>query len=143
MPRQLGALLHAFSHKVSPEFKLAIFPKLKPLSYEPGQVIFDKGAPSQDLLFVLHGEVDVLNQKDEHFMKISASEVAMIDSVSGAPLVKLSTIAGGCFGQSVLVGKRRGSARPAGGSGHPGPATARSCVAGRSCAPSRGRRRWA
>jgi hypothetical protein len=51
--------------------------------------------------------VDVLNQKDEHFMKISASEVAMIDSVSGAPLVKLSTTAGGCFGQSVLVGKRR------------------------------------
>jgi len=99
--------LPLFSHKVSPEFKLAIFPKLKPLSYEPGQVIFDKGAPSQDLLFVLHGEVDVLNQKDEHFMKISASEVAMIDSVSGAPLVKLSTIAGGCFGQSVLVGKRR------------------------------------
>ena len=49
----------------------------------------------------------MLNQKDEHFMKISASEVAMIDSVSGAPLVKLSTTAGGCFGQSVLVGKRR------------------------------------
>ena len=51
--------LPLFSSKLSPEFQMAIFPKLKPVSYEPGQTIFDKGAVSQELLFVLHGEVDV------------------------------------------------------------------------------------
>ena len=99
--------LPLFSSKLSPEFQMAIFPKLKPVSYEPGQTIFDKGAVSQELLFVLHGEVDVHNRNGERFMKISASEVAMIDHVSGHTLVSLSTTAGGCFGQSVLVGRRR------------------------------------
>lgn len=99
--------LPLFSKMISPEFQLAIFPKLKPLSFSRGQTIFEKGEASQDLLFVLNGEVDVLNRNDEHFMKISPNECAMIDNKTGATLVSLSSTAGGCFGQSVLVGKRR------------------------------------
>ena len=42
---------------LDPEFRLALFPRLKPQSFERHEVIFRKGHPSDDLLFLLEGEV--------------------------------------------------------------------------------------
>jgi hypothetical protein len=41
----IGRLL--IFHRLSPSFKLAIFPLLKPINYAPTEVIFSKGAESQ------------------------------------------------------------------------------------------------
>ena len=42
---------------LDPDFRLALFPLLKPLSFMPGEVIFRKGDASRDLMFLLEGEV--------------------------------------------------------------------------------------
>ena len=50
---------------LDPDFRMAIFPKLKPQSFDPGEVIFRRGYPSNELLFLLEGEVKVLSSSDE------------------------------------------------------------------------------
>ena len=45
--------------KLSPEFQSLIFPMLKPLSVAAGDVLFAKGTVSNELYFLLSGEVDV------------------------------------------------------------------------------------
>ena len=52
---QLGKL--PIFHRLDPDFRLALFPLLKPISYMPGEVIFRKGDASRDLMFLLEGEV--------------------------------------------------------------------------------------
>lgn len=42
----------------------AQFPRLKPQSFETGEEIFRRGHPSNDLLFLLEGEVTVLSSVD-------------------------------------------------------------------------------
>lgn len=46
-----------FLSRLDPEFRVALFPLLKPLSFSAGELIFSKGQASRELLFVLDGEV--------------------------------------------------------------------------------------
>ena len=45
--------------KLTPDFKLELFPCLKPISFSPGDTIYRKGAPSKTVYFLLSGEIDV------------------------------------------------------------------------------------
>jgi len=44
---------------LNPDFKLDLFPKLKPISFAPGEEIYRKGAKARALYFLLSGEIDV------------------------------------------------------------------------------------
>ena len=41
------------------DFKLSIFPMLKPLTFFPDEIIFSRGAPSKDLIFLVEGEISI------------------------------------------------------------------------------------
>ena len=45
--------------KLNPDFKLEMFPLLKPISFAPGDLIYKKGAPSRTIYFLLSGEIDI------------------------------------------------------------------------------------
>ena len=50
--------LPLFASQLDPEFQLAVFPLIKPVSYSEGDIIFRRGDPSRDLIFLLKGEGD-------------------------------------------------------------------------------------
>ena len=50
--------------KLSPEFQAHIFPLVKPLSFNRGDVIYASGSASDDLLFLIDGSVDMLSEVD-------------------------------------------------------------------------------
>jgi len=97
--------------KMSDEFKTSIFPLLKPLSVSAGELVFRKGAVANELLFLLDGEVDVLSETDgatpvrrilnDHELLLGNGSEIKVDGV------------GGCFGQSVLYGRRRANSHVA------------------------------
>ena len=96
-----------------------MFPLLKPLSVSKGEVIFERGTPSTDLIFLLDGEVEVLSELDdatpvrrlrhnqlegEHGAVIE--ELLSFDFEDEREALKVRKTVG-CFGESVLVGHRR------------------------------------
>lgn len=93
---------------LSPDFKKALFPLLKPLSMSAGEIIFRRGAPSHDLLFLLDGEVEVFSEIDDTLpvRRISSTEESFLSEEDpDCVLVRQRCL--GCFGQSVLLGKHR------------------------------------
>ena len=98
--------------KLSPEFQAKIFPMLKPLSVTSGEAIFLKGQTSKDLLFLLDGEVDVLSEHDSK-TKVrrirTTGETLLSHDEFSTELVTVDSV--GCFGQTVLVGRRREAGR--------------------------------
>ena len=97
---------------LSPEFQLAIFPLLKPLSTNPEEILYNKGNAANELLFLLDGEVDVMSSDDKRPVRRikaaddkKASEVFLSGEDKTVELVTLPSL--GVFGLEVLVGHRR------------------------------------
>lgn len=92
----------------SMEFKLAMFPLLKPLSVGPGELLFEKGAPATALVFLLDGEIEVLSELDNatpiRMLRANEEDLLSFEDET-IPLITRPTV--GCFGQDVLVGHRR------------------------------------
>lgn len=114
-----------------------VFPLIKPVSYLKGEVVFKRGEPSRDLFFLLAGEVSVLSgitgraamritPTEEHCLSSSdppevlytprrpfLSPLAPSHQPSASPFlsslvqVLYTTSHNGCFGESVLTGRRR------------------------------------
>jgi len=63
LEEQLGGL--PLFAKLNPNFKIELFPYLKPISFAPGDVIYKKGAPSRTIYFLLSGEIDVYRGLDD------------------------------------------------------------------------------
>lgn len=80
---------------------------LKPLSVAAGEILFAKGAVSNDLLFLLDGEVDVISEYDHKtpVRRIRTSGETLLSEQDGTELVTVDSV--GCLGQSALVGRRR------------------------------------
>jgi len=53
-----------FSQQLDPDFQLEVFPLLKPVSYEKGEIVMRRGEPSRDLLFLLTGAIHFLSSVD-------------------------------------------------------------------------------
>jgi len=68
-------------------------------------VIFQRGEPSRDLLFLLKGEVNVLSALDGSVTSIVMPTEEVIVSKDQSKVMTLSH--SGCFGESVLTGVRR------------------------------------
>ena len=92
--------------KLSPQFRLALFPILKPLTRAAGEVVYEKGERSLSLYFLLSGSVTYYRDS-KPFGRIVASgaecQEFMLDP-DGHPVVDLESQ--GCFGQSALLGRR-------------------------------------
>jgi hypothetical protein len=56
--------LPLFSQQLDPEFQMEVFPLIKPVSYAKNEVVFQRGEPSRDLIFLLTGEVSVVSPLD-------------------------------------------------------------------------------
>lgn len=94
--------------RVAPDFRLAIFPHLKPMSVERHETIFERGSVSFTLFFLIKGEVLVLGGADREtpLMKLMpSSEIGL--APDGTPEHKSPTRSEGCFGQECLLGRRR------------------------------------
>ena len=91
---------------LSSSFHTAIFPFLKPVTFNLGDVIFEKGAESSSMLFLLAGEVRALNPLDDsHATHILRHGERAFLEPNGT---EFSTRPwAGCFGQSALTGARR------------------------------------
>lgn len=102
--------LPLFAQQLDPEFQMEVFPLIKPVSYAKGEVVFSRGDPSRDLIFLLAGEVSVHSPLDGHMTSIIKPTEEVILSKSSdvneqEPLMVLDH--SGCFGESVLTGRRR------------------------------------
>ena len=101
--------LKLFTDALDPEFQGEIFPFIKPISYQQGEVIYRKGEASRELLFLIEGEVNIMSNFDE-------GEVARRLTPEGEVYVSMQTEQDeealtiphmGCFGETVLIGTRR------------------------------------
>ena len=94
------------AQKLSPEFQELLFPMLKPLSASPGELIYAKGATSNDLLFLLSGSVNLLSVYDNEtpVVRLSPGEKAVLSSQQQ---IVHSKPWEGCLGQGALLGSRR------------------------------------
>jgi len=97
----------AIFEKLSPEFHLAAFAKLRPGSFKPGEVIFRKGDASRDLLFLMKGEVAVLLRADERIIeaRITPAQHFRLDVFDGSVCATLPFE--GALGADMLLGRRR------------------------------------
>ena len=94
--------------KLSASFKLMLFPLLKPQALGHGEVLFEKGAASCDMGFLLDGEITILSEIDNltpaRTLRPNEEIILPVGDCGEDPVVVEGS---GCFGQSVLVGKRR------------------------------------
>jgi CRP-like cAMP-binding protein len=113
--------LFADATHADPEFQSELFPVLKPVSFIAGEVIFKKGDPSRELLFLIEGVVDVHSLQEESIQRrltpthevfvnreriLTARQRELADPKD--PHEQYFKIAHtGCFGESVLTGDRR------------------------------------
>ena len=97
----------AIFEKLSPEFHLAAFSKLRPGSFKPGEVIFRRGDASRDLLFLMKGEVAVLLRADERITeaRITPAQQFRLDFFDGS--VSATLPFEGALGADMLLGRRR------------------------------------
>ena len=99
--------LRLFTHRLPPDFQAAIYPKLKPLVVEgDGEVIFERGSFAHDLAFLVDGEVGVMTyNSDSRQRRLTPTHSIILDRKTGEDLI--SILSEGCFGQTVLMGRRR------------------------------------
>lgn len=99
--------LPLFVNLIDPEFQLEIFPLIKPVTYLKGEVVFKRGEPSRDLFFLLEGEVSVISSiTGTETARITPQEEITI-SISNPGEEVMRQDHNGCFGESVLTGRRR------------------------------------
>ena len=103
--------LPLFAQQLDPEFQMEVFPLIKPVSYAKGEIVFNRGDPSRDLIFLLKGEVSVhspLDPKQVTSIIRPTSEVVLSKSTQDQSSEELMVLEhSGCFGESVLTGRRR------------------------------------
>jgi CRP-like cAMP-binding protein len=102
--------LPLFAQQLDPEFQMEVFPHIKPVSYAIGEVVFSRGDPSRDLIFLLKGEVSVHSPLDGHISSIIKPTEEVILSKSPNPSEQEALMVlqhSGCFGETVLTGRRR------------------------------------
>lgn len=93
--------------KLNPDFKLSVFSKLRPGSFQAGEIIFQKGDVSRDLLFLLKGDVGVLLRADESVVesRITPTHKYLLDHSDGSDVITF--LSEGLIGQTALLGRRR------------------------------------
>ena len=93
---------------LDPEFQSDLFPLIKPVSYQPGEVILKRGEPSLELLFLLSGEVSVLSAYTINRVcaRLTPTE-EIIFSNEPTPQKVMALKHMGAFGATVLTGRRR------------------------------------
>jgi len=103
--------LPLFSQQLDPEFQMEVFPLIKPVSYAKNEVVFQRGEPSRDLIFLLTGEVSVVSPLDGGITSLitPTEEIVLSKSVDPSKPQEhvMSLEHSGCFGESVLTGRRR------------------------------------
>jgi len=81
-----------------------------PVSFAVGDVIYTKGEPSRELLFLLEGQVDVTSPNNQycHIERrlTPTTEIYLPEGAHNAPLPRPFC---GCFGETVITGHRRQS----------------------------------
>ena len=97
--------LPLFSKTLDPEFQIEIFPYIKPVSYSASEVIFRKGEPSRELMFLLAGEVTILSPLDNRPSAVISKNAEVLLGPNGDPVLTLQNA--GVFGESVVLGHRR------------------------------------
>ena len=121
--------------QLDPDLRFALFPLLKPLSFQAGELILSKGQTSRELLFLLDGEVDELSAvddatpvrqfvKDAHGVWVERMVAGYEASGGGVSLEEGGTLRQaamgadaqvaevesiGCFGESMMLGQRHRS----------------------------------
>ena len=97
--------------KLSHEFSIACFPKLRPQTHTAGDTIFEKGEAPKQLFFLLKGEVQVMsregatrvvwwfNPEEEAWPVWNPNDHDSLNEYT-------TTSFSGCFGQAVLLGRR-------------------------------------
>jgi CRP-like cAMP-binding protein len=92
---------------LDPEFQSDLFPLIKPVSYQPGEVILKRGEPSLELLFLLSGEVSVLSAYTINRVcsRLTPTE-EIIFSNEPTPQKVMALKHMGAFGATVLTGRR-------------------------------------
>ena len=104
--------LALFRDVVDPEFQGEFFPIIKPVSFAAGEIVFQKGELSRELLFLLEGEVDVLSVLDVSSVdrRLTPSEEIFVGAAAASAKRDEKPFAvphAGCFGEGVLTGERR------------------------------------
>jgi len=103
--------LPLFTQQLDPEFQMEVFPLIKPVSYGKGETVFQRGEPSRDLIFLLKGEVKVISALDGVATSLlTPTQEIVLAKPDGKsrhqePVMHLEHT--GCFGESVLTGRRR------------------------------------
>ena len=103
--------LPLFAQQLDPEFQMEVFPLIKPVSYAKQEVVFQRGEPSRDLIFLLKGEVKVLSPLDGNVSSLITPTQEIVLAKPTAknkaqePVMQLEH--SGCFGETVLTGRRR------------------------------------
>ena len=103
--------LPLFAQQLDPEFQMEVFPLIKPVSYAKHEVVFQRGEPSRDLIFLLKGEVKVLSPLDGNVSSLITPTQEIVLAKPTAknkaqePVMQLEH--SGCFGETVLTGRRR------------------------------------
>jgi len=97
--------------------QLDVFPLLRPCLFAPGELVYRRGEPAEALLFLLEGQVDVLESHggahDAHTEVVAQidhwGEHLLYRRPATGKLVVLRTLpTGGTFGESVFVQSLRG-----------------------------------
>ena len=90
-------------------FQIEVFPLLKPIAYMPGEVVHRRGDLSDDLLFLLEGQVATLGTMDtEVLSEINPTNEHLITRTEDNQAVRFRTLAtNGCFGESIFTHSRR------------------------------------
>lgn len=98
--------LPLFRNALDPEFQMEVFPYINPVSFIRGEVIFKKGEPSRELLFLLSGEISIKSTMDnKKITAIITRDTETLLAYDGEPCVTLDCY--GAVGESVILGLRR------------------------------------
>ena len=94
------------------DFKLSIFPMLKPLTFFPDEIIFSRGAPSKDLIFLVEGEISIASPFNDAEVVARLrregeghARMCVVDPKDDEESNENNTWS--CIGQDVLLGRRR------------------------------------
>ena len=116
--RQTLGRVPLFSSQLDPEFQMQVLQYIKPASHARHETIFHRGDVSRELVFLLKGEVSVHSPIDGRMTSIiKPTEEVILAPAEGnrntyddneENYVEVTTVqTTGCFGESVLTGRRR------------------------------------
>ena len=91
--------------RLSPEFQVAIFPLLKPQTYNVGERLCERGDPSDCIYFLVKGEIEVLDHKKGNIVVKRLRPQDQEYVANG--IVFFKETANGVIGMSAIVGRRR------------------------------------